>query len=150
MARTGARRFRLEHHQLLTLISRVNGYRRSVFYVFPLIGNTHELQTTNGDFYNNTWLLDVANLPNPFPAPTTNTNPPRPRLDQKHYADVIPPTVTIHSDPVKSRIEKLSAIVESDFAGADGLNGLLSNIDHSKALEFIYPLRKNSKMAVVY
>lgn len=153
MTRTGARRFRLEHHQLQTLINRVNRYRRSVFYVFPLIGDTLELQRTNGDFYNNTWLLDVANLPNPFPPPTTNTNPPRPRLDQKHYADVIPPTVTIHSDPVESRIEKLSAIVESDFAGADGLNGLLineNNKDYSKALEFISPLRKNSKMAVVY
>ncbi len=152
MARTGARRFRLEHDQLQTLINRVNGFRRTVFYVFPLIGNTRELQIANGDFYSNSWLLDVANLPNPFPLPTTNTNPPRPRLDRKHYADVIPPLVTIHSDPVESRIEKLSEVVESGFRGADGLNSLIeNNQDYREALEYIKPLlNKNLKMAVMY
>jgi hypothetical protein len=152
MVRTGARRFFLEHHQLQALINRVRGYRRSVFYVFPLIGDTHELQRMGGDFYNNTWLLDVANLPNPFPPPTANTIPVRPRANGYHYADVLPPIVTIHSDPVKSKIESLKNVVESNFAGADGLNSLLFNNEnnYTKALKFIEPFKKNSKMAIIY
>ncbi len=152
MTTTGARRFLLEHDQLQTLINRVNGFRRSVFYVFPMIGDTYELQHYNGDFYNHTWLLDVSTLPNPFPLPTTNTNPVRIRANRKHYADVFPPIVTIHSDPVKSKIENLSNVVESKFAGADGLNTLLfgNEKNYEKALSILEPFKKNSKMAILY
>ena len=144
--------FSLEHQQLQALINRTNAYRRSVFYVFPLIGNTLELFQVNGDFYNNSWLLDVSTLPNPFPIPTTNSIPPRPRANQKHYADVIPPNVTIHSNPIEKRIESLKDVVESNFAGADGLNSLIFDGDsnYQKGLEFIMPFKEKFKMGVLY
>jgi len=152
MVRTGARRFQLEHQQLQALINRTNGYRRSVFYVFPLIGDTLELHRFNGDFYNNSLLLDVSTLPNPFPRPTTNTIPPRLRANQKHYADVVPPMVTIHSDPVEVKVESLKNVIESNFAGADGINSLIfdNEQNYKKALEFIAPFKKNFKMGVLY
>ena len=162
MRRTGARRFYLEHQQLQTLLNRVQGFRRSVFYVFPLIGNTYELNQANGDLYNNTRLLDVSNLPNPFPQPTTNSFPSRLRSNQIHYADVTPPIVTIHSDPVTVKTESLNDVVKSNFAGADGINHLLfdnkqdlndvlsDEESYDKAFDFIEPFRKNSRMAVIY
>ncbi len=152
MVGTGARRFSLEHDQLQTLINQIHGFRRSVFYIFPLIGDTHELNYYRGDFFGNTWALDVSTLPNPFPLPTTNTIPTRLRVNRKHYGDVIPPSIKIHSDPVEAKIESIKSIVESNFAGADGLNSFLleNSKNYDKAFSILEPFKKNTKMAVLY
>jgi hypothetical protein len=152
MKNTGARRFLLEHDQLNKLSRQVKGMKRSVFYAFPLIGNTSELQAANGDFLGNTWLLDVSKLPNPFPAPITNTLPKRLRKNSTHYADVIPSSITIHSDPVELKIEKLSTMIDSFTFNNGGLKkDLLSNKeDYTKALEFTSAFDRNSQMAVFY
>ncbi len=149
--RSGARQFKMEHGQLQKLIDRVNGFRRSIFYVFPMIGDTLELSQYNGDFYNNSWTLDVSSLPNPFPLPLSKTFPHKPRKNNTHYADVMNNYVRIHSDPVEAKIESLKNIVESNFAGADGINKLLFefNDNYDKALEILRPFRKNFKMGIL-
>jgi hypothetical protein len=149
--KNGQKRFLLEHQQLQNLINRVNGYRRSIFYLFPLIGNTLELHLNRGDFYNSSWVLDVSTLPNPFPPPITNTYPQRFRKNGNHYADFNPPTITIHSDPINTELIKLSDLVENRFAGSDGINNLLFEYkgNYEKALEILFPFRKDFKMAIL-
>ena len=146
-----ARRFYLQHDQLRSLQNLLPHVYGSIFYAFPLIGNTGELYQKNGDFYNNTWLLDVASLPSPFPEPFTQTNPPRLRVNPVHYADVWPSRVIIHSDPVEANLESLSDIVKRSFAGADGINWLISDYKNNfeKLLHILKPLRQNFKMAVI-
>lgn len=146
MIRSGAKRFRLEHRQLSNLIVRAHSLNRSVFYAFPLIGNTRELYMNHGDFLGTTWLLDVGTLPNPFPPPTSNTNPTQLRQDGKHYADVLPPNITIHSDPVHTILVQLNKVVENNFKGKDGIKFNTNNIE--EIMEILEPFRQNFKMAV--
>jgi hypothetical protein len=145
------KRFYLEHAQLQNLRNRVNGYYRSIFYVFPMIGNTRDLNIHNGDFYNTSWLLDVSYLTNPFPPPLTKTNPPRLRKNNNHYADLNPPLITIHSDPFETKLNKLSDLVESRFSGSDGLNNLFfkSSGNYDKLLETMFPTRIGLQMAIL-
>jgi hypothetical protein len=151
---SGARRFQLEHEQLQNLINRVKGYRRCIYYIFPLIGDTHELNIHKGDYFNTSYALDVSTLPNPFPPPHTKGTkkvPSRPRANNKHYADLLPPIVTIHSDPVEASLIPLNEIVLNNFAGSDDLKSLIfaNERDYKSALQFIEPFRKNFKMAVI-
>lgn len=120
----GARRFHAPHVQLQQLIDRTGHARRSVFYALPLVGTTQELIKVGGDIITNTWLLDVASLPNPFPLPTTNNKLKSLRKSGNHYMDVKPPNVIIHSDPVRSSVINLKQFVENGFVGADGANHL--------------------------
>src|SRR5439155_24483924 len=78
------RRFHLSHHQLAALQKRAARRPRSVFYAFPLIGNTVELSKAPS-LLPNVGLLDVATLPAINP-PTTRYG--TPRRNQVHYADV--------------------------------------------------------------
>lgn len=124
LTKTKARRFLLDHDQLLTLQKRIKT-KRCAYYVFPTIGDTIELHNLKGDFYNSTWLLDVATLPSPFPPPTTKSGAIRKK--GMHYADIIPPKVTIHSEPVESKLITLSqAIGEAEGIDMDVLNELKS------------------------
>src|SRR5688500_3952199 len=66
---SGARRFHLPHDQLMSLTARWQGWTRSVYYVFPLVGNTKEI-AANSDLIAQTRLLDVGTLPR-IAAPTT-------------------------------------------------------------------------------
>jgi hypothetical protein len=91
----GMRRFRLNHNQLTALRQRCRPYKRAVFYVFPLIGNSHEL-AQNQNFLSTTWLLDVNHLQS-LSAPTKMNG--QPRKDQMHNAYVRPGFVIIHSEP---------------------------------------------------
>ena len=51
--------------------------------------------------------------------PTTRSG--APRKNQVHYADVRRWTVTIHSEPVESRLESAIELAAGGFRGADGL-----------------------------
>src|SRR6266581_3650388 len=92
-----ARRFTAKHAQLTALRIRCRGFFRSVFYAFPLIGNTLELSKTQ-DFLSHTWLLDVQTLP-PVSPPTRSDG--HPRKSGVHYVDVSPGKAVIRSDPVE-------------------------------------------------
>ena len=151
LLRSGERRFHLKHDQLQNLINRLKGCRRSIFYVFPSIGNTYELAKNNGDLISSTKLLDVSNLPNPFPPPITMTKPYRIRKNNTHYADVLNNRVTIHSEPVKADLLSFAHLAETRFKGSDGINSLIlrEDLNFERALELLQAFRKDFKMAVL-
>lgn len=155
MAGTKARRFYLEHDQLQTLINQANNKPdRSVYYVFPLIGNTQELQLHKGNFLRNTVLLDVTQLPNPFPPPTINTKPAQLRKNRTHYADVLPTRlIQIHSDPVEAKLILLQDFLNEEFNQPFMMNeeGIEYQVLNKEILLRKNRLRYNSglKMAVV-
>ena len=121
--RNGYRRFILQHHQLTALQQRCQHHYRSVFYVFPLIGNTHEIQR-NTNLVSQTMLLDVARLPI-IPYPTTRAG--NPRQSGYHYADVYLNSVTIHSDPIEMELISALNFAKQGFVGADGINWIFEN-----------------------
>jgi len=127
---SGARRFKLKHRQLVRLSSLCRSYSRSVFYAFPLIGNTHELANTS-NFLAHTWLLDVANVIG-IPAPTKING--ALRKSGIHYADVVPGSVTLRSDPYEIPLLPLDEIVESQFEGAEGLQSALDDLQFTSSL----------------
>ena len=73
--RNGARRYQLGHRQLTALQALAGSYQRSVFYAFPLVGNTRELAKSKS-LLHDTWLLDLARLP-ALAAPTKRDGTPR-------------------------------------------------------------------------
>lgn len=119
----GSRRFMLQHHQLTSLQQRCQHYYRSVFYVFPLIGNTHEL-IKNTNLVSQTMLLDVARLPN-IPPPTTRIG--NPRQSGYHYADIFQGHITIYSDPIEMELDSAINFAQHGFVGADGINWIFEN-----------------------
>jgi hypothetical protein len=86
------RRFTVPHDQLVNLQAVANAFPNSVYYVFPDIGTTNEL-AVNRDLIAQSWLLDVAALPQPFPAPTN--------FAQTHHAFIDPPACDIRSEPIE-------------------------------------------------
>lgn len=109
MRRTGARRFELPHDQLVALRDRVRA-RRLVYYAFPLVGTTAEL-AIHPNIVPHTWLMDVSQLPRPFPQPTKRDG--SQRKSRIHYADVTPGRVRIHSDPIDVGAMSPSSIAQS-------------------------------------
>jgi hypothetical protein len=91
----GERRFTLPHKQM-TALQRFCGNRLNwVYYVFPLVGSRTEL-AANPDLLSQSWVLDVASLPNPIPSPTSKSGVLR--KTGYHLAYVKPKTVRICSD----------------------------------------------------
>ncbi len=111
--RNGTRRFTLPHEQLQLLQQMCNRVARCVFYVFPTIGTTSELQSRPSVF-STSLLMDVQPLPAPFPQPTGRGG--QLRKNGCHYADVDESrqVVSIHSDPVNARLLPASVLAESD------------------------------------
>jgi hypothetical protein len=105
MVRTGARRFSLPHRQLDSLTARIR-IRRHVFYLFPQLGTTWELAAAP-QLVPQVVMLDVANLPTPFPRPRTRLG--TLRRSGMHYADLRGNAVTIHSKPIRKRGMKASS-----------------------------------------
>lgn len=89
---SGARRFHAPHRQMQILHAMSGKAKRSVFYVFPTIGTTQELQQRHS-VLNNSLLMDVAQFPSPIPATH--------RARGNHLVDVDAAKLTahIHSDP---------------------------------------------------
>ena len=126
LARTGFRRFYLDHRQLRALQVRAGHVMRSAFYAFPLVGSTTEL-SKNANLLQQIGLLDVAALPNPFPAPTRRDG--TPRKNQAHYADARPWAVIIHSEPVDIPLMPASEIAPGGFPGSDGVNSIFETFE---------------------
>lgn len=95
-AHAGQRRFTWQHHQMDQLVTRFGGIPNACFYFLPDIGLFSELVAVNGDLLRNSYLVDVADLPNPVPATH--------RKSGYHYAylDVTVPEVDITSKPFKA------------------------------------------------
>jgi hypothetical protein len=98
-----SRRFYAPHDQMQALRSQCNS-QRGVYYVFPLIGTTHEL-SNNPCILPHTWFLDVSQLPSKISMPTKKKG--APRKNKIHYIDVQPHKATIHSEAFD--VELLSA-----------------------------------------
>lgn len=96
VTRTGDRKFKAPHDQMVQL-RRLCGNRRGwVFYVLPLIGNTDEI-VGMPDIIAQSWLLDVADIPDPVPDPLTRTG--TIRASGEHYIYARPGFARIHSEP---------------------------------------------------
>jgi len=105
----GLRRFDAPHRQMLNLQQLSRGVRRCVYYVLPDIGTTHEFARSRG-LLQDTWLLDVFQLPTPMPAPTIRGGT-HVRRSGKHRIDLRPPHVTVWSEPFSAEV-----INAADFA----------------------------------
>jgi|SRR5579862_2664240 len=120
VVRSGARRFRLGDQQLRALINRAaTGRTRSVFYVLPEIGDTADLRAQRADILRHSWLLDVAALP-PIPRPTRADG--GLRKHEIHYADLVPPSVTIHSEPIHTSVIRADRFFSEGASGSDGVD----------------------------
>ena len=139
----GLRRFYGSHDQMQNLINRCHGYFRSVFYVFPLVGNTLELHREGGDVVSSTWLMDVAILRNPLPLPTIR-NSRNIRKNHVHYIDVVPGQAIIHSEPFQSELIKIQDYFSEGSNGSDGLNYLFQE-DFESFYKFCKTLDPHSK-----
>lgn len=143
--RSGARQFYAEHDQMQRLRSRVGAIDRSVFYVFPLTGTTLEL-ASNPDLMSNTWLLDVADLPDPIPAATKKDG--TARKNKIHYVDIRPPVALIHSDPFERRLVSSSVFAGEMLRSSPGLSKHVVG-NFNQFAEIAKVLLRNSKAAAV-
>jgi hypothetical protein len=116
----GGRRFLVHHDQLEDLRIRANPSKmRSVFYVFPEVGDTSDLSTGHVDLLSRSWLLDVATLP-AIGVPTRRDG--RPRKNRTHYADLQPPRLTLHSRPIELSVIRADSFFRGGAEGSDGLD----------------------------
>jgi hypothetical protein len=119
----GARKFLAPHSQLVALQNHVRpgNNSRCIFYAFPLIGNTQEMQA-DPNLLSQTWLVDVASLPQ-FPPPTkTNGDL---RKNGCHNVYVNPPNQTIfRSESVGVETLNAREFVAHGFPGSDGLQNI--------------------------
>jgi hypothetical protein len=123
----GARRFQLSHEQLKALQARaVGSRRRSAFYVFPDVGETGDLPAVNWDLLASSWLLDVTDLDG-LRSPTTPSG--TRRRSGRHYADLTPPTVTVHSDPMTAEVISAELFFSDGAPGADGIDLALDALE---------------------
>ena len=79
---------------------------REIFYVLPNLGTTEELGQ-NADLLTQSWALDVETLPQLSPPLNQNGTP---RKSGEHFLDLVPPFVTIRSDPVEVAAISLQAL----------------------------------------
>ncbi|MEP2590558.1 MAG: hypothetical protein ABJH42_16365 [Marinobacter sp.] len=115
--KSGKRVFLAPHEQLDALRKRARGSYRSVFYAFPLVGNTSEL-SNDPDLVSQTWLVDVASL-GKVGAPTKADN--TPRKNGCHNVYVTAGLAEFHSDPMSAEANSLRHLLEQGFPGADGI-----------------------------
>lgn len=132
--RNGARKFQLDHVQLTKLQGLAGSYMRSVFYAFPLVGNTRELAKSKS-LLHDTWLLDLAPLP-AIPTPTKKDK--TPRRNGRHNAQIRPGKITIYSDPVNAELVSMAEFASEGFPGTDGLMG-----DVNEALPGFWDMRQH-------
>lgn len=110
--------FLAPHAQLQALRGHVGSHMRSVFYAFPLVGNTFEL-SRNPDLLSQTWLVDVAHLGGlGLPTKADGTL----RKNGCHNVYVTPGKATFHSNPVSFHALPLKGLVAEGFPESDGVD----------------------------
>jgi hypothetical protein len=103
----GQRLFQCQQGQMVELVKTFGGLRNSCFYFFPNVGTFEELQAISGNLIDNSFLVDVADIPNPVP-PTN-------RKSGYHYVylDTKKPSVTITSEPREvKRVTRVSDLLQ--------------------------------------
>jgi hypothetical protein len=118
----GRRLFQCQHDQMTKLVKNFGSLRNCCFYFLPNLGTLSELQSLKGDLIGNSYLIDVADIPNPVPATG--------RQSDHHYVylDAKIPSATITSEPAE--IEQVIGC--SDFlriVQGEGEHGLLRSRD---------------------
>jgi hypothetical protein len=101
------RRFTLPHAQLANLQELAQTFPVSVFYALPNLGTAAELNQ-NRDLIAQTFYLELAALPYPFPAPTNRS--------QKHYLYMDPPDYELRSEPHQNSVrsfEEFASLIRS-------------------------------------
>lgn len=114
--KNGDRKFLAPHYQMSALSRVAGSMARSVFYAFPLVGNTLEIKR-NPDLLAQTELLDVCRLA-AIGQPTKKDG--MLRLNGCHNIYVRKGSATIHSDPVETSLLSMKEFVSEGFPGSDG------------------------------
>jgi hypothetical protein len=114
----GDRRFLAPHLQMQSLRRIAANRNRSVFYAFPLVGNTLEF-ATRPDLLPQSWLLDVASLPSVGP-PTTRSR--SVRRNGCHNVYGRPGFASVWSEPIDAKLVSFAEFVAKGFPGSDGLD----------------------------
>lgn len=136
--KSGARRFRGHHHQLVELQARATQPLR-VFYVFPTLGNTAELTAAGFDLLANVRFLDVSLIP-AIPAPTKADGTPRKSELHNFDLEASLTTVTIRSEPVEVEVFEFDSAIGADIQGSirqSRLDGDDSGEDAESVREFL-------------
>ncbi|MDL4864229.1 hypothetical protein NPJ88_017985 [Halomonas elongata] len=114
--KNGDRKFLAPHYQMSALSRVAGSAARSVFYAFPLIGNTLELKS-NPNLLSQTWLLDVKQLSHLGP-PTKSDG--TWRKNGCHNVYVRKGSATVHSEPLETDLISMHEFVTAGFPGLDG------------------------------
>jgi len=109
LKRTQERQFKAPHDQMVNLKRLCKG-RRAIYYAFPLVGTSGEI-IANPDLLNQTWLLDVNDLPNSMPLPKKKDGTGN-RKSGLHYVNVKPGIARICSDEFNVNMIKASSFFE--------------------------------------
>ena len=108
------RRFHAPHRQLQALQNNVRISARQIFYVLPDLGSTVDL-AASPKVLGRTWLLDVAQIPKPMPAPMTSWG--TLRKSGIHYIDIhpgtSPPHATMYLEPHDVPIISVLQLIEA-------------------------------------
>lgn len=142
---SGDRVFLAPHDQLTALLRQVKSSQRSVFYAFPLVGNTVELKK-NPDLLSQTWLVDVAALPSLGP-PTKSDG--TLRKNGCHNVYVAPGRAIFHSDPIEVEATQFGRFVREGFPRADGINWVF-NQHFGSFWEFAQNLSSGARGVVLW
>jgi hypothetical protein len=97
------RKFVLPHAQLANLQELAHAFPEAVYYVFPHIGTQEEL-ASNADLVSQSSMLNVTDLPYPYPAPTN--------MSAVHYAYLDPPDCEIRSTPRAFKVLETREVFE--------------------------------------
>ena len=110
--RPGARQFKAPHEQMERLVS-LGLPPQTVYYVLPDLGTTQDMAASGWRLLPRTWLLDIADLPSPLPAPTTSDG--GPRSSGVHYLDLDAANgkVVMHSEPHVLRVRRAERVADS-------------------------------------
>jgi hypothetical protein len=99
--------------------------KSKVFYVLPDAGTVNELAANGWDLVGCTWLVDVADFPDPIPEPTRRDG--LPRRSGVHYMDLhggaASPHVVLKSNPVVVLARAPGQVFGEDIPIAAGLGG---------------------------
>ena len=110
----GQRQFQCDHRQMVRLVRRFKPLPNSCFYFLSDIGTFSELQDAKGDLINNSYLVDVADIPKPVPSTGRKSN--------HHYVflNKATPSVTITSKPCKlEKVIKASDLLHIEKSKSD-------------------------------
>ena len=115
--RTQERQFKAPHDQMVNLKRLCRG-RRAIYYAFPLAGTTAEI-AANPNLMDQTWFLDVNDLPNSIPLPKKKDGTGN-RKSGLHYVNVKPGKARICSDEIEVDTSMASSIFKEISNSVNG------------------------------